>query len=176
MMGERFRKTDSCGTAYTRIYELIEHPLNDSIQASILGGGYPLKIKGGTLVEKNGGVQYTGDDGTTCFFSGVSLGNSALSGTAYQYNGTIHIDEGWANGKDGVQFDINNFIHEYGHFLQEQEMGHFEYSFRVAIPSGTDIGLRNIYNLFGYKHSYSHMDLPFEKMQQKEERSIINGG
>ena len=25
-MGERFRKTDSCGTAYTRIYELIEHP------------------------------------------------------------------------------------------------------------------------------------------------------
>lgn len=137
--------------------------LNDSIQASILGGGDPLKIKGGTLVEKNGGVQYTGDDETTCFFSGVSLGNLALSGTAYQYNGTINIDEGWANGKDGVQFDINNFIHEYGHFLQEQEMGHFEYSFRVAIPSGTDIGLRNIYNLFGYKHSYSHMDLPFEK-------------
>ena len=29
MMGERFRKTDSCGTAYTRIYELIEHPLNE---------------------------------------------------------------------------------------------------------------------------------------------------
>ena len=29
MMGERFRKTDSCGTAYTRIYELIEHPYND---------------------------------------------------------------------------------------------------------------------------------------------------
>ena len=28
MMGERFRKTDSCGTAYTRIYELIEHPYN----------------------------------------------------------------------------------------------------------------------------------------------------
>ena len=26
MMGERFRKTDSCGPAYTRIYELIEHP------------------------------------------------------------------------------------------------------------------------------------------------------
>lgn len=29
MMGERFRKTDSCGTAYTRIYELIEHPLSE---------------------------------------------------------------------------------------------------------------------------------------------------
>ena len=27
MMGERFRKTYSCGTAYTRIYELIEHPI-----------------------------------------------------------------------------------------------------------------------------------------------------
>ena len=29
MMGERFRKTDSYGTAYTRIYELIEHPYNE---------------------------------------------------------------------------------------------------------------------------------------------------
>ena len=32
MMGERFRKTDSCGTAYTRIYELIEHPILESVE------------------------------------------------------------------------------------------------------------------------------------------------
>lgn len=90
--------------------------LNDYAQASILGGK-DIKIKGGFLQEINGGVQYTGDDGSTCFFSGVSLSTTSPSGTAYQYGGTIHIDEKWRS------FDVNDFAHEYGHYIQEQEMG-----------------------------------------------------
>lgn len=129
--------------------------LKDSAQASILGG-IDIKIKGGVLQEINGGVQYTGEDGSTCFFSGVSLSTDSASGTAYQYGGTIHIDEKWKS------FNINDFAHEYGHYLQEQEMGTFTYTFSVAIPSGLDIMWGDFLDWLGISHT-DHSNRSYEK-------------
>lgn len=129
--------------------------LNDSAQASILGGE-DIKINGGLLQEVNGGVQYTGEDGASCFFSGVSLSTKASSGTAYQYGGTIHIDEKWTS------FDINDFAHEYGHYIQEQEMGTFTYTFSVAIPSAFDVMWGNYLDWLGISHT-DHSNRSYEK-------------
>lgn len=124
--------------------------LNDYAQASILGGK-DIKIKGGVLQEINGGVQYTGDDGSTCFFSGVSLSTTSPSGTAYQYGGTIHIDEKWRS------FDVNDFAHEYGHYIQEQEMGTFTYTYSVGVPSAFDVMWGNFFDWLGISHKeHSH--------------------
>ena len=123
--------------------------LSDYSQTSILGGGeenITINISGGTLKEINGGVQYTGSDGSTCYFSGVSLSTKSPEGTAYQYGGTIHIDEKWSS------FDVNDFAHEYGHYIQEQEMGTFAYTFYVGVRSAFDVMWGNFLDSIGVSH------------------------
>lgn len=50
---------------------------------------------------------------------------------AYQLNGTIHISDSWANNG----FSNFDFAHEYGHYLQQEEIGTANYLVNVAIPS-----------------------------------------
>lgn len=124
--------------------------LDDSTQMSILGGVDVLKINGGTLEEINGGVQYTGDDGSSCYFEGVTISTCFVrEGTAYQLFGCIHISEDWINGG----FSVKNFAHEYGHYLQEKEMGIFDYIVDVAYPSA--------YNMW-FEDGYNHNELECE--------------
>lgn len=134
--------------------------LNDSAQAAIMGGGDPFKIKGGTLTEVNGGVQYVGDDGKTCFFEDCSLSSASPTGTAYQWGGTIHIDEKWTT------FDINDFAHEYGHRLQEQEMGTFLYTFYVGARSALDVAWGDFLDWLGVSHK-DHSERSYEKDASK---------
>ena len=64
MMGERFRKTDSCGTAYTRIYELIEHPYSlngvttgiSNIKAETINDGAVYNVAGQRVNKLSKGI------------------------------------------------------------------------------------------------------------------------
>lgn len=109
--------------------------LDDTTKKSILGGGEIVPLSKGSLENMENGVQYIGKDGITCFFAGVnfSLGGTADM-TAYQLLGTIHIDPTWINDKDHP-FTVEDFAHEYGHFLQELSMGTLSYLMYVALPS-----------------------------------------
>ncbi len=125
-------------------------------QAFLLGGGNILYISGGYLENMSYGVLFVGNDGTRCFFNGVSWTTDGLyniipvvENTAYQWNGTIHIDYGWA--KDG--FNVYNFAHEFGHYLQQEEMGTYNYLRYVAYPS--------MYNL-QFEDGYNHNSMPYE--------------
>lgn len=126
--------------------------LNDVTKASIVGGAAACggrEIAGGTLEERNGGVVYTGNDGSTCFFAGVKLGDGfAVENTAYQLGGVITISKSWTS------FNVDDFAHEYGHYLQEQEMGHWNYFWDVAVYSAYDMLVNG---------GYGHQDLSVEK-------------
>jgi hypothetical protein len=61
-------------------------------------------------------------------FEGVNISTSAINSNPFQWNGTIHLP----NPSD---FDINTVIHEYGHYIQQQDKGILSYLFTVAIPS-----------------------------------------
>lgn len=92
-----------------------------------------VNISGGKLVNARdaGGVLYKGDDGASCLFKGVSLSlGRVVDRSAYQWNGTIHVSPGWiASG-----FTVNDFAHEYGHFLQQNQSGVIGYC-RIALSS-----------------------------------------
>ena len=136
--------------------------LDDTTKMSILGGGGKVNISNGTLENMQNGVQYVGTDGTTCFFEGVNFViGGTLENTAYQFNGTIHIDESWL--KNG--FNVDNFAHEYGHHLQQQEMGTLYYFAYVAIPS--------VWNEWAEGGS-GHSSMPYEKDADKRGSDYYN--
>lgn len=112
------------------------------VEASQTSNSYylnELRIEGGVLreVDENGihGVMYYGDNGATCFFSGVRMTTKlVLNGYAYQFNGTIHVSASWASNG----FNVYDFAHEYGHYLQQESMGDAEY-YKIAIQSGYSV-------------------------------------
>lgn len=114
-------------------------PLGAIDLAAMIGGmGEKLNISGGSLENVEGGVLFTGSDGSTCLFEGVSwTSNCVFSGTAYQAMGYIHISNDWVNAAYHP-FDINDFAHEFGHYLQEQEYG-LAYYLGIAAPSAAEI-------------------------------------
>ncbi len=79
-----------------------------------------LKINGGVLrsVTQDGmhGVMYYGNNGTTCFFSGVKMSSTPIDGSAFQMHGIIFVSPGWVSRG----FDVYDFAHEYGHYIQQQ--------------------------------------------------------
>lgn len=107
----------------------------------VLGGWDPvngyetIKIDGGFLQEVQDGTWYFGNDGRRIFFDGVGISTAGVvPGTAYQSGGVITISQEWINDAKRP-FNIKDFAHEYGHYLQEQEMGSSAYWTDVAIPS-----------------------------------------
>lgn len=105
-------------------------------QVLILGGGDKLYITGGSLENVNGGVLFEGNDGINCLFTGVQWSTDyVLNDTAYQWSGTIHISKSWIS----KGFNIYDFAHEFGHYLQQKEMGTVIYVKDVAYPSAKDM-------------------------------------
>jgi hypothetical protein len=133
--------------------------LKNPEQIKIIGGTGYLEIKGGALVQLDGGVMYVpfgsgsngSSSGNAVFFEGVTISTSSVTGsTSYQMNGTIHIDSNWAaNG-----FNLCDFAHEYGHYLQQQEWGNAKYYGMAASPDAqwyeTNASERGYAYLFNY--------------------------
>lgn len=78
-----------------------------------------LHISGGVLKQVSDGVYYYGDNGSSCFFKGAKITTSLATGGAYQLNGWIHVDPSWTTHG----FNVYDFAHEYGHYLQQQKEG-----------------------------------------------------
>lgn len=102
--------------------------LTENEQVNIKGGGDPIFVTGSYLEENGLGVEYHGNDGSFVFFPGVELSTFAANGTGYQFNGTIHLSS-------SGNWDVEKFAYEYGHYLQEQEMGTLKYLFTIGMPS-----------------------------------------
>lgn len=106
--------------------------LNSTEERKVIGGGNRVQISGGYLEEKDGGTYFYGNNGGSVFFSGISISTSLVAdNAAYQMSGTIHVSESWANNG----FSVYDFAHEYGHYLQQVDMGTYKYITDVAIPS-----------------------------------------
>ncbi len=112
-----------------------------------------MKINGGVLKEvtQDGmhGVMYYGNNGETCFFSGVRMTSNPLcDGAAFQLKGIIFVSPGWASRG----FNVYDFAHEYGHYIQEMGMPGMLY-YPLAIGS-----------VYSYLTSSpeEHMSKPFE--------------
>ena len=101
----------------------------------------PQAISGGTLIATPDGTHYAGTDGTQLLLRGVQCHVSrwcVLPRTAYQLCGHIFISRRWAR----TTFDLTLLTHEYGHFLQQRELGLWRYLWRVALRSTFSV-LRN---------------------------------
>lgn len=102
-------------------------------------------IAGGELVTTANGVTYYGNNGSCITFTGVKFSTEkVLPNTAYQLNGTIHVSEKWIDNG----FNVYNFAHEYGHYIQEEEMGKLDY-YKMAIQSMYNLATdpENHYNM-----------------------------
>jgi hypothetical protein len=65
-------------------------------------------------------------------FEGVEIENgSAPNGVAFQLFGTIYTGRG-----DGAIYSVGDFIHEYGHYLQQEDKGTCYYLTEVLFGSG----------------------------------------
>lgn len=141
--------------------------IEPNAQRQFIGGagrnGDRLRISGGTLIDTAEGVDFISDTGEKTHFKGVDISTSwVLDDTAYQLNGTIHISEKWA--KDG--FDIYDFAHEYGHYLQQQDP---DYNYPVTM-------LQSMWSVA--TDSGNHANQPFEKdaTRRGEEYLRANAG
>jgi hypothetical protein len=111
-------------------------PLDEALLKKILGGGYvsSYNINGGTITnwtyDGNNYAVYTSTDGQALVLEGVHVGSNTLWGqqsdTACYFAGEIHIGSGWS------EFGYSDLLHEYGHYLQEQSMGLWEYYSQAA--------------------------------------------
>lgn len=112
-------------------------------------------ISGGELVQMGNDVIYYGNNGAHVTFRGVKYEiNKHLiaPNTAYQLNGTIHISQSWLDNG----FNIYNFAHEYGHYIQEEDMGKLEYYYYA---------LQSMYSLL--TDPDNHGNTPFEKQAEE---------
>jgi hypothetical protein len=142
--------------------EFCFQPLKEEHLRGITGGGYvsSYTITGGTITNWSyDGYNYavfTASDGRTIVLEGVHVGSNTYplqaSDTAMYIDEEIRIGSGWNS------FSFNDLMHEYGHYLQEQEMSGFSY-FAGAAQSFLDMVDREI---FGEKN-FSHSDLEFEQ-------------
>lgn len=108
-------------TGLSKTLTLIE----PNAQRQFIGGagrnGEHLRISGGTLIDTAAGVDFISDTKEITHFKGVDFSTSyVFDNTAYQLNGMIHISEKWL--KNG--FNIYDFAHEYGHYLQQIDPNH----------------------------------------------------
>lgn len=109
-----------------------------------------LRIREGYLISKTDHVIFRSDEGWEIIFQGVRISTSmVVKNAAYQLNSVIHISKNWI--KRG--FSIQDFTHEYGHYLQQQEMGLFKYLRKVAFLS--------VFSLITRPETHYHR--PFER-------------
>ncbi len=93
-----------------------------------------LEIKEGTLQNMPNGVLFRSTNGRNCLFEDVRFRVGAWwipRFTAYQFCNVVHISRTWAMQK----INLALFAHEYGHLLQQKELGFWKYLWYVAVPS-----------------------------------------
>ncbi len=94
-----------------------------------------IPIAGGVLYNVHEGCLFIAHSGKRCLFAGVRCSlRGVLRDAAYQAGGVIRVSPRWVRD-DERPFNIHDFAHEYGHFLQQQDMGSWRYYTRVAIDS-----------------------------------------
>ena len=100
-----------------------------------------LRIADGQLVNLADGCRYLGPRGEQWFFAGVryAVGGAVVRDTAFQANGVVRISKGWL-GDAHRPFALRDFAHEYGHYLQQRDLGWWGYYTRVALDSVTHMG------------------------------------
>ncbi|MCF0194297.1 MAG: hypothetical protein HUK00_03850 [Bacteroidaceae bacterium] len=95
----------------------------ERVQEEVGTSGRRLRIRDGVLEVQEGGVMYCGENGSECFFPGVTaafygrMHDRMVPKTAYQLNGHIGVSPSWET------FGVMDFAHEYGHHLQQKVMG-----------------------------------------------------
>jgi hypothetical protein len=133
------------------------HVLNKAFLKTILGGGYvgSYSINGGTITNWTYGdynyAVFTSNGGQVLVLEGVHVGGNTLpfqeSDTACYFNGEIRIGSDWSD------FGFSDLVHEYGHYLQSQDMSAADYW------SGAVGSAWNIWQDDGEGHS----EMPFEQ-------------
>ena len=96
--------------------------------------GMSVRITGGKLERDRDATIFIGDDGRQIRFEHIHFRVGAWfipRRVAFQWCGCIYIGRVWA----ASGFTLNMFAHEYGHYLQQHEMGCWRYIWRVALPS-----------------------------------------
>lgn len=113
--------------------------INESDQRNFVGGTIvtSIRINGGYLYS----YDYENDDlgkltvyqpdngGAPIIFDGVNCSDGSLGGCAYQLNGIK------VGPNPESNFDIGIMIHEYGHYLQQEEMGTIAYVIYAGLGS-----------------------------------------
>ena len=85
-----------------------------------------LEIKGGVLTNTPYGVLYEpSEGGGRILFDGARfVVGFALPDTAWQFSGRIMISRSWLRSG----FTVRHFAHEYGHYLQQRDIGLLRYT------------------------------------------------
>lgn len=99
----------------------------------------PICIADGTLHWCEQGTLFVGHRSERILFRGVRarLGGT-LPNTAFQFNGCIRIGRQWQKS-----FTVALFAHEYGHFLQQQQLGLWRYTW-LALKSVLSVVLSTL--------------------------------
>lgn len=107
---------------------------------------YPHNVNSQTIFKPN-----NGDDSIVLF--GVCCDYGNMLGYPYQLNG-IKVGK-----SPSTSFTVGMLIHEFGHHLQQQELG----TFRFMLYAGIGSAIANIYQRFGgdYYSIYSERDASF---------------
>jgi hypothetical protein len=104
--------------------------LHSMEKASIIGGGNGIYVLAdGVIVSNSYGSTIYYENGNCMYINNVQISTNWVTPDAgYQWNGVIHISQ-------SENWSIDGILHEYGHYIQQQEMGRWDYFWRVAIPS-----------------------------------------
>ena len=118
-----------------------ESSIQKDVELRAVTGGDRIYINGGYVENYGGGAAFYSNNGTCIDLPGV---NVQEGWGAMQNNGTIVLNTSWA--------DVNVLVHEYGHYLQQQEWGSSAYA--SQIPGSVWSALTNSYT--------QHYYMPFE--------------
>ena len=151
-------------------------PLSEEFLSRCTGKGFvsSYSMLGGTVTNWSydgyNYAQFNGDDGRVIVLDGVHVGGNTLllqkSNTACYYNGEIRV------GTNFGGFDLNDLMHEYGHYIQTQKMSSLSYA-NQAVGSAwsasrdnpehlerwfeqqaTEYGQTYLASYYGYPYSY----------------------
>lgn len=98
------------------------------------------QMANGVFINYDGYGVYVGNGGQQVVFDGVNVDGCVVCNpsAAYQFGGTINVGSNW-----GSDFSFSALTHEYGHYLQQEEMGTWDYINNVAIPSMNSVNDSN---------------------------------
>lgn len=112
----------------------------------------PIRIADGMLYADEQGTLFVGNHGERVLFRGVRVRlGGTLPNTAFQLNGCIRIGRKWQS-----TFTSTLLAHEYGHFLQQRQLGAWRYAW-LALKSMLSV----VYSTLLRRHN--HFTRSFER-------------